>query len=113
MSFDAAVSLDQLLGTLVTLLWLLLPITGLVSIRRRRRNRPGSSCWFAYLTLVVWGMSLIACVALFASGRWYGENGPPPQQVVIPTVVLLAIIVGIYLLLMALGSPERERTDAT
>lgn len=113
MSFDAAVSLTQLLGTLVTLLWLLLPINAVISVRRRRRNRPNASCWFAYLTLGVWGLSLIACVVLFASGRWYGENGPPPQQAATQTAVLLVVIVGIHLLLMTMGSSAREHTDAT
>jgi len=113
MSFGAAVSLAQLLGALIPLLWLLLPVAAVVSVRRRWRNRPGASCWFAYLTIVVWGVSLIACIVLFTSGRWYGENGPPPQQVVIQAGVLLVIIAGIHLLLIALGRPEREQTDAS
>jgi hypothetical protein len=113
MSFGAAVSLAQMLGMLVSVLWLVLPIGAVVSMRRRRSNRPGASCWFAYLTIVAWGLSLVGFVVLFASGRWYGESGPSPQQAAMQAAVLLVILAGIHLLLMTMGSPERERTDAT
>jgi hypothetical protein len=113
MWFAAAVILAQMLSVPVSLLWLVLPIGALVSIRRRRSNRPGASCWFAYVTIIAWGLSLIGFVVLFVSGRWYGENGPSPQQAAIQAAVLLVIIAGIHPLLITMGSPEREHTDAT
>jgi hypothetical protein len=113
MSFGVAVSLAQMLDMPVSVLWLVLPIGAVVSIRRRRSNRPGASCWFAYVTIIAWGLSLIGFVVLFASGRWYGENGPSPQQAAIQAAVLLVIFAGTHLLLITMGSPEREHTDAT
>jgi hypothetical protein len=113
MPFDAAVSLTETLGTLVSVFWLALPVGAVVSIRRRRRNRPGASCWFGYVTIAAWVLSLIGFVVVFASGRWYGESGPPPQQAALQAAALLVILAGIHLLLITMGFPEREHTDAT
>jgi hypothetical protein len=113
MPFDVAVILTETLGTLVSVFWLALPIGAVVSIRRRRRNRPGANCWFGYVTIGAWVLSLIGFVVVFASGRWYGENGPPPQQVALKAGALLVILAGIHLLLITVGLSEPEHTDAT
>lgn len=62
-----------LLGLVIGLPWVLLPVNAVVSIRRRRRNRPGSSCWFAYTVIVGWVLGQIGLIAL--QGLFYGEDG--------------------------------------
>jgi membrane protease YdiL (CAAX protease family) len=112
MSFEAASGLAQVLGVLLMLLWLLLPIDAALSIRRRRRNRPGSSCWFAYLAILGWAATLVAFLVLFVSGRWYGENGLAPQQADIEAMALLIVLIVIHLLLIAAAGVEHGKANA-
>jgi len=94
------------------LLWLFLPAYAALCIRRRRRNRPNSSCWLAYTVIAGWIFMLIACVAWFLRGNWYGENGLPPEAVMIQAALVLGVIIAIYAVLTA-SSKSLEHNDAT
>jgi hypothetical protein len=55
---------------------------------------------------------LIACVAWFLRGNWYGENGLPPEAVMIQAALVLGVIIAIYAVLTA-SSKSLEHNDAT
>jgi hypothetical protein len=113
--FEAAVSmaLAQVLGALVGPLWLLLPVNAAVSIWRRRRNRPGSSCWFAYVVILGWVSTLVAWPALVLRGGRYGENGPSPQRVVVGALLVITALAAVHLALVVAGSCPRADANAT
>lgn len=117
MSFGQAVSYVQTVGVIMNLMWLSIPIAGAVAIRRGKRNRPGAQLLFPRGVLWGWVLLMLAAIAYFFTGAWYGENGPPPQaaaaQVTVTLVVFTAITVAIHVGLYLTTQPVREtRPDA-
>ena len=100
MSFGQAVSYVQAVGVIMNLMWLSIPIAAGMAISRGKRNRPGERLLFPRCVLWGWVLLLIAAIAYFFTGAWYGENGPPPQtvaaQVTVTFAVFAAITVAIY-----------------
>ena len=96
-----------LLGFLVGLPWLLLPVTAVVSIRRRHRNRPGSSCWFAYTVIVGWVLGEFALIAL--QGLFYGENGSSPGLLaLLEALLIFGALLLLHTALLAAGAPRAD-----
>jgi hypothetical protein len=52
MSFGEAVAYVQFVGACTSFLWLLLPVNALISIKLRKKNRPGASLFFPRFVLV-------------------------------------------------------------
>jgi hypothetical protein len=114
MSFESAVAIAQVIGVLGSILWLTMPITAVASILRRRRHRPGSSNWWAYSVLVGWFLTIVGCVVSFVSGTWYGENGPPPQIIVIEATMLVLVLAAIHFALIRTSAmPSADDRDST
>jgi hypothetical protein len=89
MSFESAVAIAEVFGLISMLLWLVLPVTAVVCIFRRRRDRPGSNNAFAYIVLAGWVLTIVWWVRSFLAGGWYGENGPPPQITALLAAIML------------------------
>ena len=113
MSFESAVAIAEIFGLISVLLWLVLPVSAVVCIYRRRRNRPGSSNAFAYIVLAGWVLTIVWWVRSFLAGGWYGENGPPPQITAILAAIMLLGFVAIHLTLIRMSAfPREEDSDA-
>lgn len=110
--FSAASYLAVAEGLLIMLLWLFLPAYAALSIRRRRRNRPNSSCWLGYTVMAGWILMLIAGAVWFLRGNWYGENSSPPEAALIQAALVLGVLVAIYAALAA-SSKSLEHNDAS
>lgn len=94
-----------LLGFLIGLPWLLLPVSAVVSIRRRHRNRPGSSCWFAYTVIVGWVPGEIALIAL--QGLLYGEGGASLGVLaLLEALLIFGALLLLHMALLAAGAPR-------
>jgi len=106
MSFGGAVAYVQFVSACTTLLWLLLPVAAIISIKRRRRNRPGETLLFPGLVLAAWVVMLCWVVWYFFTGAWYGENGPPPQAVALKATFPLLVVIALH---VALILTARER----
>jgi len=100
MSFESAVAIAQVFGSIAALLWLTLPVTAIAAILRRRRHRPGSSYWLAWSILGVWILSIFLSVLSIVSSGWYGENGPPPQIAALEATVMLLVLVTAHVTLI-------------
>jgi len=95
-----------LLGFLLGLPWLLLPVNAVVSIRRRHRNRPGSSCWFAYTVIGGWVLGEIALIVL--QGLLYGEDGSSPGVLALMAALLIfGALLLLHRALLVAGAPAR------
>jgi hypothetical protein len=113
MSFESAVAIAQVLGVIGVLLWLVLPVTAVVCIFMRRRNRPGSSNAFAYIVLAGWVVTIVWCVRSFLAGGWYGEDGPPPWITAILATIMLLGLVAIHFSLIRISAlPKEDNNDA-
>ena len=97
-------------GIWINLLALGLPIAAIVSLRRRRRNRPGANVIFQYLVLLGWMIFIFLAIKWFMTGNWYGENGDNFQTLLLATG-LLAALVTLYVALFASSSAEKEAND--
>jgi hypothetical protein len=93
----------DLLGFLASGLWLLLPVNAALSVWRRRRNRPGSSCWFAHAVIVAWLLSVIGLVELFLAGPLEGIGGPSEAQGELYSLEITAVLAPLNWALIALG----------
>lgn len=99
----------QIFGSIFGVLWLALPVGAIVSIVRRRRNRPGASCWFAYAVLFGW-IALEAMLAvIFVTGGWYSESGPPLQVMAGLVLVLLVPVSVMHWALFSFGSRSQAQ----
>jgi TRAP-type C4-dicarboxylate transport system permease large subunit len=103
--FNAAGYLAIAAALLIMLLWLILPAYAALSIRRRRRNRPNSSCWLGYTVIAGWTLTLLAYVVWLLHGNWYGEN-TPPEVALIQAALGLGVIIAVYAALTASGKPR-------
>lgn len=79
MSWGQAVDYVRSIGLLTNLLVLSVPLFAVITIIRGKRTRPGETMVFAHVVLWTCAALLVAAIAYFFTGRWYGENGPPPQ----------------------------------
>lgn len=95
MSFGAAVSYVRTVSLATTLLFLSVPLGAGLAILRGKRNRPGGRLLFPWLVLWGWGVLVIAAVAYFLTGNWYGENGPAPQVVAVQATMSLMLVVAV------------------
>lgn len=93
----------MVLAFLASWLWLLLPVNAVVSIWRRRRNRPDSSCWFAYTVLVVWVLSVIGLIKLFLMGPLEGIGGPSEAASTLYGLEIVAVTAPLHCALIAVG----------
>lgn len=91
-TWGEAVRYVQTVGQLSALLVLAIPIAALIALHRGRRHRPGEQLLFPRVVLWVWGLLLLGGIAYFLTGAWYGESGPPPQQVAVQATISLAVI---------------------
>lgn len=104
MEFGQAVSVVQIIGVAMNLLFLSLLVGATIAIRRGKRNRPGNRLLFPRIIILGWFALLVAGIAYLLSGAWYGEKGPTPQEVAEQAavtlacfaVVVVAIHVGLY-----------------
>jgi hypothetical protein len=108
MSFGEAVAYVQMVGSCTSLLLLLLPVAAIVSIRYRRKKYPGASVLFAKCVLIGWCAFFVWIVWIFVTGRWYGENGPPPQETAFQVTVWFLFVIALYvaLILSVAGNPR-------
>jgi hypothetical protein len=90
-------------GIWINLLILALPVAAVISIRRRKRNRPGTTGIFQYLVLAGWVVFILLVIKWFLSGSWYGENGNDSLTVLVATIVL-GTLVALYGTLYATSS---------
>ncbi|MBW3199588.1 hypothetical protein [Marinobacter nauticus] len=105
MSFQEAVSHVQTMGGVVRCLFFSIPIISGISIQRGKQNRPHEPLIFPRVVFWSWFMFLVLLVMYFFTGAWYGENGPPPQEMAARStyeamafgLFNVAIWVGLYL----------------
>ncbi len=117
MEFGQAVSAVQIIGVAMNLLFLSLLVAAVIAIRRGKRNRPGSRLLFPRLIFWGWFVLFAAVIAYFFSGAWYGEKGPPPQEVAEQAAVTLAffavIVVAIHAgLYRSLSQKHTDQSNA-
>ena len=116
MSFGQAVDYVRSIGVLINLLLLSVPLFAVVTIVRARRMRPGVTMVFAHVVLWTWVALLLALIAYFFTGRWYSENGPPPQvaayHVTIQLVLVLLAVGAIHAGLYWTSMPGRQGAAA-
>jgi MFS family permease len=93
MSWGDAVAYVQFMGAVGWLLMLSVPVGAVLAIRRGRRNRPGTTPVFPWFVVGGCIAALIAAIAYFLSGAWYGENGPSPQTAAAQVTVWMLVIV--------------------
>ncbi len=96
MSFGAAVAYVQFVGSCTGLLVLFLPIAAILSIRYKRKKHPGGSVLFAKCILAGWCVFLAWVVWIFVTGRWYRENGPPPQEAALQATAWFLFVLVLY-----------------
>ncbi len=95
----------EVIGLFILPLWILLPLNAMNSIRQRRQNRPGSSCWFAYTVIGGWVAVAIAYVFMFITSAWYSENGSESQAAIGEMALFLLALVVLHVILVAIGKP--------
>jgi hypothetical protein len=108
MSLQGAYSLLDLLVTPFFVIWLLLPVNALISIYRRRRNRPGASRKFAYTVMVLWVASpIIPLLLLFLGfGRLEGNS---PEAGLLQVTLMLLVMTAVHIALVITGNaPKRS-----
>jgi hypothetical protein len=110
MSFGAAVEYVQFVGSCTGLLVLLLPVAAFLSIRYRRKRYPGGSTLFAKCILIGWCAVPVWVAWIFVTGRWYGENGPPPQEAALQATAWFLFVVALYvgLIVSIAGKPPND-----
>jgi hypothetical protein len=108
MSFQGADSLVDLLVTPFLVVWLLLPANALISIYRRRRNRPGASRKFAYAVMVLWVASPMIPVLLLFLGFGRIEGNSSEAELVQVTLMLLVMTAVHIALVIAGNAPKRS-----
>lgn len=92
--------------------WLLLPVNAVVSIWRRRLNRPDSSCWFAYAVLTLWVASVIGLIKLVLMGPLEGIGGPSEAAGDLYSLEIAGVTVPLHWALIAFGKePPAERDE--
>lgn len=95
-------------GIWIEILFVALPIAAVVSIRRRRRNRPGANVIFQYLVLAGWVGAIVISIKLLAKGYWYGGYGDQ-SPIALQVTVFLAVLVGLHWSLFATSSERKEK----
>ena len=114
MGFGQAVAFVNTVGLLMDALFVSLPVSAAFAIRRGKRNRPHTTLLFPRLVFWGWFVLLGAAIAYFFSGAWYGENGPPPQEVAAQAlmalmgflVAVVAINIGLFKTTTPVGPGE-------
>ena len=108
MSFGEAVAYVQFVGSCASLLVLFLPVAAILAIRYRRKKYPGGSVLFARCILIGWCAFLVWIAWIFVTGRWYGENGPPPQEAALQATAWFLFVLALYvaLILSVAGKPQ-------
>ncbi|HEV2269066.1 MAG TPA: hypothetical protein VGR92_06385, partial [Steroidobacteraceae bacterium] len=82
-----------------------------VSIWRRRRNRPGLSCWFAYAVILAWVLSLIAIIMAFLAGPIEGNGANSEALGALYSLLIVLAAAPLHLALIAFGRALPDHRD--